>query len=497
MTADDPLDAFRARRAAVRDEMGGAGRVAAIRAGGGRTVRDRIGAFCDPGTFVEQGTFARSARAEDAATTPGDGKVGGHGRVDGQWVTVAGDDVTVKRGSSSVVGSRRLHALYRHALRAGQPFVYFGETGGARIPDTLGSEGFVSVPPSVEISRRARRIPLVTVIVGPSFGGSSFLAAQSDLVVQVRGTCLAVTSPRVIEIATGEQISMEDLGGVDVHATVTGQVDVAVETEDEAYAVVRRFLALVPRSAAVAARRAPVASAPEPDPGLVALVPTRRRRAYDMRRVLGRLVDAGDLLELGPRFGPGLVCALARIDGHAVGVVASQPIAKAGSLGPDEVEKATRLVCLCDAWDLPLVFVQDVPGFFVGRQVEHDRLLAKAIRFQDALAHAGCPTLTVVLRKAFGLGFFALGGTGVDLVYAWPGAEIGFMDPEVAANVVGGDADQLAAETDVYGAAGIMGVDEVIDPADTRIVLAAALDRLAGRRLRPHAERVLATWPTC
>jgi acetyl-CoA carboxylase carboxyltransferase component len=236
-------------------------------------------------------------------------------------------------------------------------------------------------------------------------------------------------------------------------------------------------------------------------------VPQRRSRAYDMTRVLDRVVDGGSLFVLGPEYGRSLLCALARIDGHAVGVVASQPKFFAGALDPAACEKAVRLLCLCDAFDLPVVFLQDVPGFFVGRAVEHAGMLKHAIRLQTALALSQAPKVTVVLRKAYGLAYFSLGGndTGVDLVYAWPGAEISFMDPAVAANVVsGGDAARrdavlgaMEAETDPYGAAGRMAVDEIIDPADTRAVLARALGRFEGRPVARGWERPLASWPTC
>ncbi|MCW2954664.1 MAG: hypothetical protein JWQ48_3834, partial [Conexibacter sp.] len=239
-----------------------------------------------------------------------------------------------------------------------------------------------------------------------------------------------------------------------------------------------------------------------PDPQLAALVPARRARAYDIRRVLARLLDPETLLELAPEFGRGLVTALARLDGHSVGVIASQPLQAAGSLDPAACEKAVRLLCLCDAFDLPVLFLQDVPGFFVGTKVEHDGMLKHAIRLQTALALAQTPKLTVVLRKAYGLAYFSLGGndTGVDAVYAWPGAEISFMDPAVAANVVGGGDDVAAAmraDTGPYGAAGSLHVDEVIDPAETRAVLARALARLEGRPVAEGWRRPLASWPTC
>ena len=513
--SEGATSAFRGRRSAIRTEMGGAERVERLRAAGGRTIRDHIEGLLDAGSFEELGTFSHSERAEDAAATPGDGKIGGYGKLEGRPVAVAGDDVTVKRGSSSMMGSRKLGKLFDGALRAGHPFVYFGATGGARIPDSLGSAGFSKVSPGASMFARRRRFPVATVIVGDSFGGSSFIAAASDLVVQLRGTCLAVTSPRVVEIATGERIGMDALGGSDVHARRTGQIDLAVDSADEAYAAVRRFLSYLPSNAWTTAPRAEARGRLDADPDLPALVPERRSRGYDVGKVLARIADPGSVMELGAGYGRGLTTALARIDGHAVGLLASQPKYAAGTLDPPACEKAVRMICLCDAFDLPLVFCQDCPGFFVGAAVEHDGMLKHAIRLQSALSLALSPKLTVVLRKAYGMAYYSLGGndTGVDAVYAWPGAEISFMDPQVAANVVGAEAleelgaeerrvrleelgSAIASDTDPYGAAGRLAVDEIIDPAETRGVLARALARFEGRQREPGWQRPLASWPT-
>jgi acetyl-CoA carboxylase carboxyltransferase component len=218
-----------------------------------------------------------------------------------------------------------------------------------------------------------------------------------------------------------------------------------------------------------------------------------------MTKVLERVLDDGSLMELGAGYGRGLAAALGRLNGHSVGVLASQPKFYAGALDPQACEKAVRLICMCDAFDLPLVFLQDVPGFFVGREVEHAGMLKHAIRLQTALTLSEAPKLTVVLRKAYGMAYFSLGGndTGVDAVYAWPGAEISFMDPEVGANVVGAPVEAMLADTDPYGAAGSMAVDEVIDPADTRATLARALHRFEARPQAEGWRRPLASWPTC
>ena len=512
---DGKVEDFLGRRERIRAELGGGERIERLHAAGGRTVREHIDGLLDPGSFDELGTFSHSERAEDAGSTPGDGKVGGQGLIAGRAVTVAGDDVTVKRGSSSMMGSRKLGKLFDGAMRAGHPFVYFGATGGARIPDSLGSAGFSRVSPGASMFARRRRIPAVTAIVGDSFGGSSFISAASDFVVQVRGTCLAVTSPRVVEIATGERIEMETLGGADVHARRTGQIDIAVDEPDEAYDAIRRFLSYLPANGWTPSARGESPAELVADPEIETLVPERRSRGYDVTKVLVRIADPGSVFELGAGYGRGLSASLARIGGIAVGVLASQPKFAAGTLDPAACEKAVRLICLCDAFDLPVVFLQDCPGFFVGTGVEHDGMLKHAIRLQSAISLARTPKLTVVLRKAYGMAYYSLGGndTGVDAIYAWPGSEISFMDPQVAANVIAGDGlaglddderrdrlaeagEAIASDTDPYGAAGRLAVDEIIDPAETRPVLARALGRLEGRRFEPGCERPLASWPT-
>ena len=493
--------------------MGGAERVAAVHGAGRLTVRERIDALLDAGSFQEIGTFAASERGADRESTPGDGKVGGHGLVDGRPVTVAGDDITVKRGSSSAVGGARLHRLHEQAIENGNPFVYFGETGGGRIPDMLGSRGFTRMEPLAYLNRRMRRVPMATVICGESFGGSSFYAASSDFCVQVEGSCLAITSPRVVEIATGEAITMEDLGGAAVHARLTGQIDLAVADDHAAIAAVRRFLDyLPPHCEAPIERRTPLA--PPRGRLLSSIVPAERRRAYDMRRLLRGLLDEGTLLELQPGFAPSLITALARLDGWPIGVLANQPMQQAGILTPDSCGKAAQLIALCDSFGLPLLFLHDTPGFMVGRQVEHGRGLDRAMLFQSAVALATVPTISVVVRKSFGLAHHLMCGVGMgaDLLCAWPGAEISFMDPDVGANVVHGRelaglddraraarlaelSARMGGDSGPLGAAQSFRIDEIIEPDETREVISGYLRRAAGRLARTDRPRHLASWP--
>ncbi len=501
-----PTDELLARAERIRREMGGERRIAAMHEAGRLTAREHIDGLLDPGSFRELGTFARSERPEDRDSTPGEGKIAGRGEIEGRTVAVIADDITVKRASTSIVSARKVHHAWELAERDGVPLVYFGETGGARIPDIMGSEGFSLMPPPAYMCRRVRRFPVVTVITGESFGASSFLSAASDLTIQLPGTCLAITSPRVIEFATSEQVSMDDLGGPDVHAKTTGQIDLAAKDPQEAAAMARRFLSYLPSNSWTPPPRAESVDAPDGDVG--SLVPEDRRRAWDMRKLVKGICDRDSAFELMPEFGRSVVTFLARIDGRPVGVIGSQPMRQAGVLGPDACDKATRLICLCDAYGLPLVFLHDTPGFMVGTGVEHRGLLHKAMLLWEAVALAKVPKLAVVVRKSYGVADYAMCGIGMgaDLLCAWPQAEIGFMDPETAANVLfPGEADtearnqrarEIALDIAPYGAAGAMRIDEIIAPQSTREVLSAALEDVSGRPFQPGCERPLASWPT-
>jgi acetyl-CoA carboxylase carboxyltransferase component len=516
-TGPDPITERANRAERIRREMGGVEKVAALHADGDKTIREHFDAFLDAGSFRELGTFSRSMRPADRDTTPGDGKIGGHGTVDGRPVAVFGDDITVKRGSSSLVGGRKEHRLYERALSMGIPVVHIGQTGGGRIPDLIGSEGISEAGDLFAMASRCHRVPMATAIVGQSFGGSSFLSALSDFVVMTRGSTLAVTSPKVFEIATGEVITFEEVGGVEVHNRITGQIDLGVETAEEAYAAIRRWLSYLPSNIHQVAPRIEPTGSLDPDPELVAMVPARRTRGYDMRRVVARICDPGSTFELQPLFARSVTTGLARIDGWPIGYIANNPMFNAGVLDPECCQKIIRLCTLCDAYNLPIIWLVDVPGFMVGKRVEHDRMLHWGMRMMQALQLASTPTLTVCIRKAFGLAWQAMNGSGMvnKGLYAWPGAEIGFMDPDVGVNVAYGskldriddpearEAERKALVTEVadatspYEAAGIMRIDEVIDPADTRRILAEDLALLANRPVPPPEARILASWPTC
>ena len=517
---NEARDSYLAERRLIREELGGKAKVARLRSAGKNNVRERLDMLLDKGSFLELGTFVRSEVDTDRAKTPGDGLIGGLGRIDERPVVAVGYDATVKGGAEGRNGQLKLRKLYQRALRIGHPFVVLGEAAGARIPDHLGSETVIGAEFGRGggmdwLSDRRRHVPMVTAIVGRSYGESSFIAALSDVVIQVSGTVMALTSPRVIEAATSESVAEEELGGRKVHESRTGQIDLGVDTEVEAFAAIRRLLSYLPSTCF---DRPPIATdvpkAVASDERLAELVPADRRRGYDMKRVIRRLVDGGQFFELRPMSGRSTLTMLARMRGRSVGILASQPMQLGGAITPDACDKMVRFICLCDAFNIPIVTLVDTPGFIVGTSAEHDRLLFKGMMLQQALASVRVPLVTIILRKAFGLALFAMSGNNAraDAVFAWPGAEIGFMDPDVAVNVLYSaqladlEPQERATEmakygaalkraTTAYGAAVHMGVDEIIDPTETGPILGEVLDRLEGS-FTP-GESVLRTWPTC
>jgi methylmalonyl-CoA decarboxylase subunit alpha len=484
----DTVAGLAARAAVIRDEMGGRSKIERLHERGQPTVRERIAALLDTGSFREHGTFAHSKRVDDRPETPGDGKVGGWGTLDGRPVMVYGDDLTVRQGSSALVGMRKTRRMEHLALRAGVPYIDIGETGGARIPDILGAVGITGAQMSPDKGNRRHRVPAVTVIVGKSFGGSSIGSARGDFTVQVRGSCLAITSPRVFEVAIGEVIGFEELGGVDVHAERTGQIDVAVDTDAEAWAAVRRWLSYLPSNAWEAAPR--LAPPDEPVEG-AALDgwPETAPGERDVAALLDAIVDPGTWFELRPRLGLGVRTGFARIDGWSVGVVASDPHADDGRIDTGACEKVARLLMLCDSFNVPVVSLIDSAGLAAEDGPDQERLLPRFVRMRQALTLASCPRLLVITGRADGLAFASAAHSGwaADGAYAWPGATSGAAAPD----------EDGAPSRRIEEAAGVYGLDELIAPAATRDVLVADLARLAHRRVPPPDERPLAGWSSC
>jgi len=511
MAWDDRLKDFKNRRERARG-MGGPERLAKRAAEGRLNARERIDRLCDPGSFLEVGTFNVSDVPGQEEATPADSKIAGFGTIAGRPVAVCANDFTVLAATSSRVASYKEAEAKALAVRRGVPIVYLAEAGGARMPDIMGAAGIASFGNSTYYGTRKRRVPMVTAILGQAYGLPTWNACLSDVVVMLKGASMAVSGPRVLELATGEQVSPEDLGGWKVHAEETGFADAVGETEDECLDLVTRFLSYLPSNAKQAPPRQE-AREPGGDLATIAdLVPEARNRAYDMTKVIRALADGGEILQVKERFGRTIVTALARIEGHPVGFLANQPLHKAGACDADGCDKAISFLCLCDSFNIPLVFLHDVPGFFVGREPERRRVAGKIITWMEALGMVTVPRVSVIVRKTYGQAYFNMGGGGyADLLVAWPTAEMSFMDPETGVNVVHGAelADvppgergrrrkeliaQWEWDTLPYGAAAKHLIHEVIDPADTRQVIARLLE-LSRTRSAVGRHR-LASWPT-
>jgi len=503
------------RRKAKALEMGGPDKVARKQAAGLGSARERIEKLLDPGSFFEIGMLAHSDVSGMEDRTPADGKIAGFGAIDGRTVAVTADDATVLAGTGGRIGVEKEHRLTRWAAEKGYPLINLGEGGGARIPDIMGSEGLSSMTMRKEMALRCRQVPFVATIMGECFGGPSWLAALSDFVVQVKGSCMAVSGPRVLEVATSEVVENEDLGGWKLHAEITGQVDRVAEDEADCFRIVREFLSYMPSNA----QELPLLVAPQGNDQetrqerLLSIVPEEPRRGYDMSKVIKTIVDDERIFVLKPDFDRSVITCLARIDGHVVGIIANQPLHTAGAMGPDGCDKCCSFICLCDSFNVPLIFLHDTPGFLVGRAAELKRMPGKIINFIEAVALSTVPKVSLVIRKSYGMAYSNMCGTGMgaDFVLAWPNAEISFMAPEVAANVVYrrkiDEADDIKAARDLaeqqiraagapWKAAGLHLLEDVIDPRDTRKVLSYILKLARGNDGGHRSKRLLANWPT-
>jgi acetyl-CoA carboxylase carboxyltransferase component len=327
---------------------------------------------------------------------------------------------------------------------------------------------------------------------------------------------MAVSGPRVLEIATGERVGSEELGGWELHARTTGLADRAAEDEDDCLRLIREFLSYLPSNAEEAppflAARESAEAAQARQNGLARLVPDSSRRAYDMRELIRTLADDRIIFELKPDFDRSVTTCLARLDGRTVGILASNPLFSAGAMGPDGCDKATSFICLCDSFNVPMVFLHDTPGFFVGKAAEQKRMPGKIINFVEALSLATVPIVSVVIRKSYGMAYSNMAGPGMDadFVFAWPGADISFMSPEVAVNVIRPRSlegahdreeksrlyEELRSASAPWRAAGLGYIDDVIAPAHTRNILIQSIAIARGRRSGGIGDHRLAVWPT-
>ncbi|MFD1150654.1 acyl-CoA carboxylase subunit beta [Saccharothrix hoggarensis] len=475
----------------------------AQRSRGKLTVHERLNLLFDPGTFreVEQLRRHRATGFGLEERKPHtDGVVTGWGKVHGRTVYVYAHDFRIFGGSLGEAHAEKIHKVMDLAEAAGAPIVALSDGAGARI-----QEGVTALAGYGGIFRRNVRasgvIPQISVMLGPCAGGATYSPALTDFVFMVRDISqMYITGPDVVQAVTGERISHDQLGGAEVHGTVSGAAQFVYDTEQECLEDVRHLISLLPSN-----NREPAPAVASSDPRdrannrLLDLVPADSTRAYDMRAVIEEVVDDGDLFEVHAGWATNIVCGFARLDGHVVGIVANQPASLAGVLDIHASEKAARFVQNCDAFSIPLVTLVDVPGFLPGSDQEHGGIIRHGAKLLYAYCNATVPRIQVIVRKAYGGAYIVMDSRsiGCDLSYAWPINEVAVMGAEGAANVV--FRREIAAAPDPkvaraqrikeyqqqlmhpYYAAERGLVDDVIDPADTRAVLIDGLEALRAK----------------
>src|SRR3954466_8199321 len=482
------------RRAAAR-KMGGEARLARQRERGKLDARARLDLLLDPGSVHEIGLLATPLGKDDSAT-PADGVVCGTGLVEGRPVCAASYDFTVLGGSIGPVGERKVSRLRELSLRERIPMVWLVDSAGARLSADPAEASWISSFADTGYLFREQVImsgvvPLVAAMVGPGAAGTAYIPGLADFVPMVRGSSsIAIGGPYLVRSVIGEDVTEEALGGSRVHTEVSGVADLECADDAACIAAVREYLSFFPSRAGEKPPRLPSTDpADRRDESLLDLVPDDPRKVYDVRKVIAAIVDEAHLFEIKPRWAKSLVTALARVDGRSVGIVANNPMYLGGVLDVDSADKAARFVNLCDAFEIPLVFLQDVPGFMVGSKVERQGIIRHGAKMLHAVSSATVPKLTVVLRKGYGAGYYVMNGRAYepDVLLAWPTAEISVMGAEgmvaIAAQKLLRDAQDPAAEKarlaaairpyiDVYRVAALAHVDDVIDPRDTRRLLA-------------------------
>lgn len=485
-------------------KMGGEEKIARQHSRGKLTARERLAQFFDDGAFFEVGTFGTqmgtAAGPDGTDRPPADAVICGFGKVDGRIVCAAAYDFTVKGGSIGETGEVKVTRLREMALKGRHPMVWFIDSGGARIePGRQHPDQISTFAGTGHLFREqvimSGVVPQVAAMVGPGAAGTAYIPGLADFVPMVKGIgSLALGGPPLVKAVTGQEISEQELGGSKVHCEVSGVGDGEVDSDAECIAVTRKYLSFFPSHCE---ELPPVRPTNDPidrrDESLLDVIPESSRRAYDVYKIIKSIVDDGDILDIKPRWARNLVTCLARINGYSVGIVANNPMHMGGVLDIDAADKGARFIQICDAFNIPLIFLQDTPGFMVGSKVEHAGIIRHGAKMLHAMSSATVPKLTVVLRKAYGAGYYVMCGRAYepDLIVAWPGAEISVMGAEgmvgIAAQKLFGGADPdpaikaalietIQQNIDAMKSAGWGLIDEVIDPRDTRRVLALGLE---------------------
>jgi len=489
-----------------RAELGGGQKAIDKRHGQGKlTARERLDYLFDPGSFVEINELAESQAVDfgmQAKKVPGDGVVIGFGNINGRLVFAYAQDATVLGGSVGTIHGRKICRIMDEALKVKAPIVGLFDSGGGRLHEGFfASRGVAGM--FFRNTAASGVIPQVSAMMGPCAGVSVYSPALTDFIVMVEGTSqMAITGPGVIKSVTGEDVTLEELGGAKVHSEITGQAHLVAKNDKECLQTVRKIFSYLPSNNE---EMPPVVDSGEDDPlrtdeTLETIVSANFRQAYDMRRVIRRVVDKGDFFEFFPKFAKNIIIGFARLDGMAVGIVGNQPSVLAGCLDVNSSDKAARFIRFCDAFNIPLVNFVDVPGYFPGVKQEHSGIIRHGAKMLYAYSEATVPKITLALRKEYGGAVMAMCcvGMDVDLMLAWPIAKLVVLDTATAVNLIFRKEIQAADDPEAFRqqmieeydhkysnpfhAASNMLVDKVIAPKETRPQLIKALRMLKNKK---------------
>ena len=499
----DVLDDLNERRERAR-LGGGTRRIEAQHRRGKFTARERLDMLFDEGSFEELDAFAQHRATEFGLAnqkTLGDAVVTGYGKVSGRLAFAYSQDFTVLGGSLSEVVAKKICKVMDLASNSGAPMIGLIDSGGARI-----QEGVLSLAGYADIFLRNVRssgvIPQISVILGPAAGGATYSPALTDFIFMVKDTGqMYITGPDVIRAVTGEEVTHEQLGGADSHSTRSGVAHFSFESEESCLSEVRRLLGFLPQNNMEDPPRYDAFDDPERrDDGLLGIIPDNSNAPYDMAQIIESVVDDGEFMQVHAAYARNVIVGFARMDGRSIGIVAQQPSHLAGVLDIDASTKAARFVRFCDAFNIPLLTLIDVPGFLPGTDQEFGGIIRHGAKLIYAYAEASVPKVSVLTRKAYGGAYIVMSSKGLlgDINYAWPTAEIAVMGPEGAVNIIyrseiasADDPDATRSQlvqdysdrlVNPYVAASHGLIDDVIDPADTRSKVIKSLEMLADKR---------------
>ena len=488
---------------------GGAKRIEKQHAAGKMSARERIDALIDADSFQEIGLFRKNRTVTfgmDTADMPADGVVTGTATVLGRPVHIASQDFTVMGGSAGETHSKKVVEMMEAALRNGTPFVFINDSGGARVQEGIDSlSGYGQVFYANVLLSGV--VPQISIIAGPCAGGAAYSPALTDFVIQTRKAHMFITGPSVIKQVTGEEVTQDALGGADTHMAVSGVNHFVADDDEQAIMIAKKLLSFLPQNNNEDAPLLEGDAEVEYDPSLHDVVPADGKQGYDVRDVIGKVVDHADFLEVQAGYAMNIVVGFARINGRSIGVVANQPMVMAGVLDINASDKGSKFIRFCNAFNIPIVTFVDVPGYMPGVTQEYGGIIRHGAKLLFAYSAATVPLVTVVLRKAYGGAYIAMAckDLGADKVFAWPTAEIAVMGAEGAASIVFRKEISTAEDPNAkreelveayrstfstpFMAASRGLVDDIIDPGDTRRKVAMALELLASKRLLRPAKK--------